>query len=136
VAHGSPARILYAGEADGNFIFAIRSLDSQLQMTVIPAGKLPAATFEPNAFDQFCRRYAVDWIVIENGQRKHSWSNLAAQPPASLKLERSFAVASSRSRWRNGTIDIYRFDAPGANPAGGVLQLPVPKLGGNIGVKL
>jgi 4-amino-4-deoxy-L-arabinose transferase-like glycosyltransferase len=135
VTQGSPARILYAGEADGNFIFAIRSLDPQLQMTVIPAGKLPPSSFEPDALEEFCRRYGVDWIVFENVQSKHTWSILADARPAFLKLERSFPIASSRSRWRTGTIDVYRFIIP-PNPAGGVLELPVHKIGGSIGVKL
>jgi len=134
VTSGSPARILYAGEADGNFIFSIRSFDPQLLMTVIPAGKLPAATFEPDALESFCRQFGVDWIVFENVQRKLPWSHLADARPAYLKLERSFPIASSRSRWRTGTIDVYRLNAP-ANPPGGVLQLPVYKLGGTIGVK-
>jgi hypothetical protein len=135
VADGSPTRVLYAGEADGNFIFAIRSLDPQLNMTVIPAGKLPPSTFEPEALESFCRRYGVDWLVFENVPGQHSWSALAAARPASLKLERSIPLASSRSRWRTGTIDVYRLTAP-TNPKGGVLQLPVHKLGGTIGVKL
>jgi hypothetical protein len=135
VTRGSPARVLYAGEADGNFIFAIRSLDPHLQMTVIPAGKLSPATFEPDALENFCRRYGVNWIVFENVQREELWSHLVDARPAYLKLERSFPIASSRSRWHSGTIDIYRLSAP-VNPPGGLLQLPVHKLGGSIGVKL
>jgi len=65
----------------------------------------------------------------------YSWSHLATTPPPYLKLERSFLIASSRTRWHSGTIDIYRLNAPTNHP-GGLLELPVHKLGGTIGVKL
>jgi hypothetical protein len=135
VAQGPPARVLYAGEADGNFIFAIRTLDPKLQITVIPAAKLPPATFEPDSLEQFCRKYGVDWIAFENVPGKFRWSGLASQRPPSMKLERSVPISSSRSRWRAGTIDIYRMSTP-ENPPGGMLELPVRKIGSIIGVRL
>jgi hypothetical protein len=107
-----------------------------LQMTVIPAAKLPPAIFEADSLENFCRQYGVDWIVLENVKhREQLWSHLVAAHPAYLKLERSFPITSSRTRWRTGTIDIYRLKAPTNHP-GGLLELPVHKLGGTIGVKL
>ena len=45
------------------------------------------------------------------------------------------AVQSARERWQTGTIEIYRFPLP-PHPTGGVLELPVPNLGGSIPVTL
>jgi 4-amino-4-deoxy-L-arabinose transferase-like glycosyltransferase len=136
VVQGSPVRVLYAGEADGNFIFAARTLDPKLQVTVIPAAKLPPETWKPEALDGFCRQFGVDWIVFENSPvQQHPWTSLRDARPASLMLERSVPLDSNRSRWRMGTMDIYRFSGPAAHP-GGVLKLPIRKIGGSIGVKL
>jgi 4-amino-4-deoxy-L-arabinose transferase-like glycosyltransferase len=135
VVQGSPTRVVYAGDADGNFTFAVRSLDSQLQTTVIPGEKLPPTTFEPKALEAFCHQFGIDWVILENGAYPHAWSNLRNAMPASLQLERSIPLESSRLRWTTGTIDIYRFTGSKGEP-GGVLNLPVRKLGGTIGLKL
>jgi len=134
VAKGAPSRVLYAGTADGNFIFAIRSLDPKLQITVIPGGKLPPSTFEPAALEQFCRQYGINWIVFENVPGDFRWSGLTGRWPASMKFERSFPGASSRAQWR-GTFDVYSFMPP-ANPTGGVLELPVWYIRENVRVEL
>ncbi|HEY1753824.1 MAG TPA: glycosyltransferase family 39 protein [Bryobacteraceae bacterium] len=135
VAQGAPVRVVYAGEADGNFIFAVRSLDSKLEVTVVPAAKLPPDTFEPKTLDAFCRQFGIDWVILENGNKSFPWSSLRNARPDSLKLERSIPLESNRSRWANGTIDVYRFSGPPGHP-GGVLDLPVGKIGGSIGLKL
>jgi hypothetical protein len=131
VVQGTPARVLYAGEADGNFVFAVRTLDSKLQTTVIPAVKLPPKTFESAAFEQFCHDYAINWIVIEDTPQTYRWSGLKTAPAASMRLERTIPLESNRPRWR-GSLRIYRFTSPSDHP--GVLQLPVGKIGGSIEV--
>jgi hypothetical protein len=127
-------RVLYAGQADGNFVFAARALDPGLHTIVIPAQKLPAKTFEPAAFEQFCRQYGIDWVVLEDVPGIRAWSGLRNAPPAIMVLQRSIPLESNRARWR-GQINIYRLSAPTGHP-GGVLNLPVGKIGGSIGVKL
>jgi 4-amino-4-deoxy-L-arabinose transferase-like glycosyltransferase len=135
IVQGQPTRILYAGEADGNFIFAVRVLDPSLQVTVIPAAKLPASTFQPQELETFCRKYGVNWVVLENAVIRHSWSSLKDAMPPSLKLDRTIPLESSRSRWRTGSIDLYRVQGVSESP-GGILKLPVWRLGGNIAVHL
>jgi Dolichyl-phosphate-mannose-protein mannosyltransferase len=135
VTESGPARVLYAGEADGNFIFAVRSRDPNLQTTVVPAQKLPDSTFDPEALERFCRHFGINWIVLEDVPMVHKWSSIAASPAPSMRLERSFPLESSRSRWEKGRIQVYRFTAP-ADPGGGVLELPVRKLDRPIEIKL
>jgi Dolichyl-phosphate-mannose-protein mannosyltransferase len=135
VTESGPARVLYAGEADGNFVFAVRSHDPNLQTTVIPAGKLPASTFGPEAMERFCRHFGINWIVLEDVPAVHDWSSMTASPAPSMRLERSFPLESSRTRWKSGRIQVYRFTAP-ADPGGGVLELPVHKLDRPIEIKL
>jgi hypothetical protein len=129
-----PARVVYAGDADGNFAFAVRALDSKLAATVIPAAKLPDDIFEAGAFERFCRKYGVNWIVLEDGPLARHWSVLATVPARSMKLERSIPLESNRNRWKIGNMRIYRFTALPDGP-GGLLQLPVRKMGGSIAVK-
>ena len=135
VVRGTPERVLYAGEADGNFIFAVRSLDPRLQTIVVPAGKLPPKTFEPQALDAFCRQFGIDWVVLENSSsQQHPWLSLRDSRPASLTLERSIPLESNRLRWASGTMEIYRFTGSSGHPAG-KLDIPVRKLGSSIRVK-
>lgn len=134
IERGAPTRILYAGEGDGNFIFSVRSLESKLQTTVIPADKLPRTVFSPAALESFCRFYAIDWIVYEDVDIAHSWSELRERQAPSMRLEHTLPLSSSLPRWRNGNIKIYRFLAPRDEP-GGALHLPVGKLGYSIAVK-
>jgi 4-amino-4-deoxy-L-arabinose transferase-like glycosyltransferase len=129
-----PTRILYAGEGDGNFVFAVRSLDSKLQTSVVTAEKLPAPTFEPASFEQFCRSHRIDWVVIEKVRAPHKWDRLLESPASSMRLEKSIQLDSTRTRW-HGTIEIFRFTSASGQP-GGDLELPVPRIGGSIGVKL
>jgi hypothetical protein len=135
VTESGPARVLYAGEADGNFVFAVRSRDPNMQTTVIPAQKLPASTFRPEALERFCRHFGINWIVLEDVPVVHKWSSMAASPAPSMRLERSLPLESSRTRWKSGKVRVYRFVGP-ADPGGGVLELPVSKLGRPIEIKL
>ena len=130
----TPNRILYAGEGDGNFIFSIRSLESKLQTTVIPADKLPPAVFTPAALENFCRFYAIDWVVFEDVASAHSWSELRNRQAPSMRLEHTLPLSSSLPRWRYGRVKIYRFLGPRDEP-GGMLHLPVGKLGYSIEVQ-
>jgi hypothetical protein len=136
VAKDGPTRVLYAGEADGNFIFALRSLDPSLRSVVVPGDKLQPPTFQPAALERFCRTYGIRWVVFENGTTNpHKWDALSDRQAPSMRLERSIPMETSRSRWQGYKIDIYRFDGP-VDPPGGVLKLPVWKLGVNLDVKL
>jgi hypothetical protein len=135
VANGKPTRVLYAGEADGNFIFAVRSLDPMFNVTVIPTGKLAAGLYSPDEIQTLCRKYSLEWVVLESGPMVHSWSTLRETLPQFAKLEQSIPLESSRSRWKSGTIDVYHVPLE-TKPTQEELQLQVPKLGGSLRVKL
>jgi 4-amino-4-deoxy-L-arabinose transferase-like glycosyltransferase len=135
VLKDGPMRILYAGETDGNFIFSARVLDPDQQVTVIPGGKLPKTTFQPKDLEGFCRQYGVGWVIVESGPIQHPWSSLRNDKLSFLKLEGSFLLESSRDRWRTGIIDVFRVEGSSSAP-GGILNLPIRRLGRNITVKL
>jgi 4-amino-4-deoxy-L-arabinose transferase-like glycosyltransferase len=137
VAQRTPARILYIGRTFAPFSFALRSLDPRMDVVVIPAGKVPASTFEPKALEEFCRRFAINWIVVEQAHgmypAKLRWTPFLGNPPAeSTELVRSIPLESDQDMQR-GNLYLYRFTAPAAHPDGG-LALPVPKIGGDIEV--
>jgi hypothetical protein len=136
IVRGSPARVLYAGQADGNFIFAVRELDPKLQVVVVSVTKLSRANFEPGALQAFCRKYGIEWVVFEDLPGQPYWSGVRDHLRTWAKLGRTIPLESTpASRWHQGTIQIYRLP-PAPDPPGGVLQLPVPNLGGYISVKL
>jgi hypothetical protein len=135
VARGGSSHVLYAGEADGQFIFEVRILDPKLQITVIPGGKVPPEEFQAGRFEDFCNKYGIDWVVVENVPAPHSWNAIEKNRPAFLRLQKSIPLESTRVRWRTGSMKIYKV-LRGPEAPGGVLKLPVPKLGGSIDVKL
>ena len=126
VVNGAPERILYAGDADGNFIFAARTRDPQGRITVVPGQKLPDDVFAAPAFEDFCRRHGINWIVLEQGTEPQRWSALAGAPTPSMRLERTLPLSSSRTRWRTGKMYVYRFTAPSMRPD--AIELPVTKI--------
>ena len=126
---------MIALSADGNFVFATRALDPNLHVTVIPAGKIPHKTFEETTVEAFCQRYGIEWVVYENVPGRQFWSTFYAGLQAAGKLEQKIPLESTRTRWKTGAVEIYRF-AVTPNHPGGVLQLPVPNLGRSIPVRL
>jgi 4-amino-4-deoxy-L-arabinose transferase-like glycosyltransferase len=129
--NGGPGRILYAGPADGNFVFAVRSLDPKLQMSVIRAGKLPRKMLEEMSIETFCQQYGIDWVVFERTPAGHFWSKLHAGLQASGRLEKTLPLESSRTRWLEGVIEVYRFDDWRNHPQD-VLPLPVSAPAGKL----
>ena len=133
VVQGTPARVLYIGPADGNFVFAVRTLDPQLQMTVLPAGKLPRKMLEDIGIETFCRRYGIEWVVFENVAGRQAWAKIHDGLQAFGNLVKSVPLESNRFRWRAGSVEVYRFAAN--NHPNEVLPLPVVLPGGNIALK-
>jgi hypothetical protein len=134
VAAGKPTRVLYAGAGDGNFVFAARSLDPNMQITVIPAAKIPHNTFEQTTVEAFCRQYGIEWVVFENVPGREFWSAFRAGLKTGT-LQRKIPLESTRTRWRRGVIEVYRFPVAPDHP-GGVLELPVSNVGASIRVRL
>jgi 4-amino-4-deoxy-L-arabinose transferase-like glycosyltransferase len=127
VVEGKPTRVLYAGEADANFIFAIRELDPGRQIIVIPAVKLPPGVLKSADMTHVTNWYGVEWVVIENTPGPHPWSEFQNTVPPVSTLQRSIPLESSRMRWRTGSIDVYHVNAHAQNP--GAVQFSVPGAG-------
>jgi hypothetical protein len=123
VVNGGPGRLLYFGPADGNFVFAVRSLDPNLQMSVIRAGKLPRKLLEETSIETFCRRYGIDWVIFERPPTGQFWPKLHAGLQASRKPVKTVPLQSNRSRWQTGEVEVYRF-ADWRNHPQDVLPLP------------
>jgi 4-amino-4-deoxy-L-arabinose transferase-like glycosyltransferase len=134
IVRGGPARVLYAGAADGNFVFAARALDPNLQVTIIPARKIPRKTFEETTVESFCRQYGIEWVIFEHVPGRQFWSSFHAGLNSG-NLQRRIPLESTRTRWQSGVLEVYRFPVPRNHP-GGVLQLPVPNIGATIPVRL
>jgi hypothetical protein len=135
VVDGTSKRVLYVGPADGNFTFAVRTIDPNLKVTIIPAGKVREKIFEETSIEKFCAHYGIEWVVFENIAGRQYWSSLYPRLQAAGKLIRTVPLESTRARWQTGAIEIYRFPLSPHHP-GGVLELPVPNLGGSIPVSL
>ena len=133
VMKNGPGRVLYCGDADGNFIFGVRSLDPDLREVVITGQKLPNDIFSPDRFEAFARGYGVNTVVLERGPRKQAWDRLDASPSPSMVFEQEIPVTSSFSRWK-GSLRVYRFSNPAQDPRD-TLRVPLPKLGEDLTVR-
>jgi len=127
IATGQRTRVLYAGDADGNFIFAVREFDPTRQVIVIPAAKISRALLQPTDIAALCQRYGIAWVVFENTPAPRPWSDLKTALPNVAKLERSIPLESSRYRWRQGSIDVYRFADGDRNPDARPLPTVAPR---------
>jgi hypothetical protein len=132
--HGEQVkRVLYCGDTDGSFMFAMRSQDRALRTIVIAGDKLDETLFTPDRIETFARRYGIDHIVIEKISRTRPWDKLGAAPPASMPVERRIELRSSNPRW-NGVLTIYRFLNPSATPES-TLSIPIPRIGSQVETK-
>ena len=127
-----PGRVVYCGDADGNFVFAVRALDPNLKMTVVSGEKLPDSAFTADTFETFCRRHGIEWVVLENTPNRAKWDVLRGHPAPSMKLQDTIPLDSSRSRW-HGNVQVYRFTAGSQSDSG--LDIEIPKIGGKVEVK-
>jgi hypothetical protein len=132
IVTGAPRRILYCGSTDGNFIFAVRALDPRLQ-TVVVAGEKLMSTHTPEGFENFARRYGIEYVVIEQTARTQPCDALRNAPAPSMVFEREVPLTSSLPRW-NGALRIFRFAQPSARPDD-KLTIAVPKIGQTLQVK-
>lgn len=126
-------RVLYCGDTDGSFMFAVRSQDPALRTIVIAGDKLDETVFTPDRIETFARRYGIDHIVIEKISRPRPWDKLGAAPPASMPVERRTELRSSNPRW-NGALTIYRFLNPSPTPES-TLTIPIPRIGSQVETK-
>jgi 4-amino-4-deoxy-L-arabinose transferase-like glycosyltransferase len=126
-------RVLYCGDTDGSFMFAVRSQDRALRTIVIAGDKLDETVFTSDHIEAFARRYGIDHIVIEKISRARPWDKLGAIPPPSMPVERRIELRSSNPRW-NGELTIYRFLNPSPTPER-TLSIPIPRIGSQVETK-
>ena len=113
---GAPRRVMYCGESNGSFIFAVRCRSKGSGTAVIRGDKLSDSTFTPEAMEQFARRYGVEFIVLERSSRvTWPWHRLRATPAPSMVLEREIDLSSSHATL-NGDLRVYRFLNPSPQP--------------------
>jgi hypothetical protein len=143
IVTGSPQRILYCGETDGNFIFAVRRLDPRLQTVIVRGEKLPPSIYETAKFEEMAHLYGFHHVVLERTahhgswaslQTINAWNELRLSPSPSMVLERVIPLASSRQSF-NGELYVYRFTNPSANPQS-IIKLPINLIGGEVDLNL
>jgi 4-amino-4-deoxy-L-arabinose transferase-like glycosyltransferase len=115
VAADSPTRVIYAGESDGQFAFALRSAAARTDVVVIRGEHLRADDFGATAFEEFATRYGVAHVVIEevDGFFDVPWIGLLDSPAPSMRLVGRVPVTG----YRRGTLHIFRFQSPSARTA-------------------
>ena len=115
VAADHPTRVLYAGESDGQFAFALRSATADTNAIVIRGERLPDAVYEADIFEDFATRYGVSHVVLEQTRRTASmpWTRLLEDPAPSLAPLTQVPV----SGYRVGALHVFRFTAPSSTPA-------------------
>jgi len=123
IATDHPARVLYAGEADGQFVFALRSASNELPI-VIRGDKLPSSTFDTNRFETFAKDYGVTHVVLEDLHKPTAWEHLFTQPPPSMIPIGQIAM----SGLRNGSLHLYRFTNRSPHPEA-QLEIQTTKFG-------
>lgn len=114
VSAGSP-RVLYCGEANGSFIFTVRTLDPRLRTIVVRGDKLPESTFTPENLESFAHRYGIHHLVLERSKEPAPWDRFRASPLPSMVLERTIPSVASQ-KYLNSDLMIYRFTNPSPHP--------------------
>jgi hypothetical protein len=131
---GRERRIVYCGSTDGNFVFAVRSLDPTLRTTVIRGEPLLAKAASPAVFAKQVERYGVSAVVIENTNRQQPCNALSDATFAAAKRTDNVKMSSSTPRFDGGTLSIFKFeDAPARTKED--VQVIVPKLGVQLDLK-
>jgi 4-amino-4-deoxy-L-arabinose transferase-like glycosyltransferase len=133
------ATVVFSGQRDGSFIFNLRALDPQRQMTVIRADKLllniairrelgvTEKTIDPAAIGPMLNRYGVSYVVAE----RDFWTDLTVMAAFQATLDSSQfeevkrIVITANVPHLDRELRIYRNRAPLAeHPARLRLDLP------------
>lgn len=125
-----PARVLYCGSLDGNFMFTVRRLDPSLRTIVVTGEKVPEADRSPRGFEAFAHRYGIESVVIERTGRAQACDALEQAPTRSMVLEQKVPLTSSLPRWQ-GHLSVFRFTNPSPHPDS-TLKMDVPKIGTSV----
>jgi len=112
IALDRPDRVIYAGDADGQFSFALRSFGGEVPL-VIRGDRLAADTFAPRNFEHFARQYGVTHVVLEHeDDEPAAWAHLIDEPSPSMVRIQDIPLRGIRT----GTLHVYRFTNPSSTP--------------------
>ena len=125
---GGYRRILYCGNANGAFIFGVRSNDSSLATIVIRGDKLPLQTFDSGQLEEFVKLYGIDAVVLEESAKAQPWDSL--ENLSFWSLLRVLPVSDSEGEM-SGSLFIYGINNPTTVPESS-LQIPISVLGRDV----
>lgn len=125
----SAKRVLFCGETDGAFIYAMRCLQTTdaPSTVIIRAEKLPKSTFQPDKLESFSRDYGIDYIVLAPSHRKAAWSDLPDAPAPSMRLIQRIQQTQFPNLPRSESLEIYEFVNAGPIPKDSLI-IPLRKL--------
>jgi hypothetical protein len=134
IVHGKPERVLYCGNTDGHFIFAVRTRDSQANTVVLSGEKLLAeSAFSANRLEQLAKEYGIDDVVVEHTARMQPCNDLDLSQLPTMEMKQQVTMTSSLSRFDGGTLTVFHFTGP-REEDGAPLRMKVPKLKGSVAV--
>ncbi len=112
VAADGVTRVIYCGDNDGQFVFALRSQAPAGEPVVIRGEKLAPATFGPARFEAFANEYGISHVVLERRDGGRIWDPLLVKASASMRLLRRVELSGVT----RGALEVYRFTNPSPEP--------------------
>src|SRR5215471_2007502 len=104
-------RILFCGNSNGAFIFALRSNDPSLSSTVIRGDKLPDSIYIPERLNAFISQYGIQAVVLERTKTGQPWDDLSPESLPFLSLQRIVPITDSTDK-EDGSLSLYRVLKP------------------------
>jgi hypothetical protein len=123
-------RLLFCGNSNGAFIFALRSNDPSLSSTVIRGDKLPDGIYLPEQLNAFISQYGIEAVVLERTKYGQPWDYLSPEVLPFLSLQRVVPMTDSTSE-RSGSLSLYRVLKP-SKATHESLQVQSPVLGRDV----
>src|SRR5215472_845715 len=123
-------RVLFCGNSNGAFIFALRSDDPSLSSTVIRGDKLPDGVYLPEQLNAFISQYGIDAVVLEHTEYGQPWDFLSPEVLPFLSLQRVVPMTDSTNE-QSGSLSVYRVLKPSKVPNES-LKVPISVLGRDV----
>jgi hypothetical protein len=124
IAQGA-TRVLYCGETDGQFIFALRSIGGLSSPIVIRGQKLSPDVFTAAGLERFAHDYGISHVVLERTDVRQIWDDLDVAQVRWLTRDRDIRLGGPTG----DTLRVYRFSDPSPTPLK-TLIVPTSKLEG------
>ena len=123
-------RLLFCGNSNGAFIFALRSNDPSLSSTVIRGDKLPDGIYLPEQLNAFISQYGIEAVVLERTKYGQPWDFLSPELLPFLSLQRIVPMTDSMNE-KSGSLSVYRVLKPSKVPQES-LKVPSSVLGRDV----